>query len=470
MDIYVGNIYILVFFVYGLAFFTMGITALQHKVREGSALRLLRANRYLGYFGIIHGITEWVLMVIIARIYPHYNAQLLSLASLLNAVSFVYLLIFGIAVTEYNGKPNKTLRIVLWFAMGLAIALFVYMILNKHEYIRHWNPTMSIFSRYFIGLPGSLITAAALYKNSHLMHKIKLYRMALRIKGLSIAFFLYGILAGVFVRKGGFFPANIINNELFHCVFGFPIEIGRAAVAIAITILYVGIIDIFRWETDQTISKLTKEQAASQERRKLAQEMHDVVLQYLFATGLQVENLLEIESDENKKVKLVGIKQSLNDTILHIRSFINNVSKRKMGFEDLKTKICELIDRLKKAHPLAFQFDYDIPSSTLVHVPTEKLTEIYYILQEAINNAIKHGSAAKISVCLWINANAVMARVSDDGIGFNIENEFEAKGYGLQSMRERAASIGGRLTISSDPGGTAVSLEVPWEVYLDEPK
>jgi len=419
-------------------------------------------------FGIIHGVTEFLSMLINSKLYPDLNPKLISLTILFNAVSYLYLLAFGIAISDFKYKVSRTVKISLIIFSGLALVLYVYIIIFHQNYINEWGAFISLLIRYFVALPANIITAKALYKNSNFLKKIKLDAIVLRIRLLSLSFLLYAFLSGVFVKKAMIFPASVINSELFESLFGFPVEIARAGTAIIIMILFISIKEIFNWETNQIIRKLTKEQTIAEERKKLALQVHDVVIQNIYATGLQVEHLLKNEKDSYKNKKLEDIKNGMNNSIVEMRNYINNIIKREIGFEDIRLKLQELINKLQNLYPIMIILDYHIPSFTPGNLSSERLTEVYLIMQEAIYNSIKHAEASKVKVSLSITENDVIALVSDDGKGFNEVEKNKSNSYGLYSMKERAIMVGGRLIIKSSTRGTSVCLEVPWEVNLDE--
>ncbi|MFT9493527.1 sensor histidine kinase [Anaerosolibacter sp.] len=463
MNLYTGNQYILLFFVYGLAFYSMGIAALLQHTHGESSFPLLKATKYLGGFGITHGTVEWLLMILIADIYPQYELIITELAILLNAISFAFLWVFGIKLFEYNEKVKKTLKSLPWIIFaGWLICYFIIPLVYENDIMSiRWLQSAS--GRYFLGFPGAVFTSVALFRNAKTMQYMGFTRVSYKIKGLAVLFAAYAILAGLVVRKINFFPANIINTELFRMVFGFPVELGRAVTAIGITMLFVGIIDVFKWETNKKIAILTEQQAASMERRKLGREMHDVVLQDLFVSGLQLENMIEDENCTSRKEDLISMKENLNNTISKIRGFLQATSSRKMEIEDLKYKLYELVHNFEKTYHMPIELDYEVPDITLGHLSPEKLTQIYYIVHEAINNAIKHGNATKITVTLNTTLKYVVAMVSDNGQGFDTNNMGKGSGYGLYAMRERAKTVKGVLEIESNEKGTVVCVSIPWE-------
>ena len=472
MDLYVGNEYVLLFFVYGLAFFSMGISALQQHVSKETSFILLKSIKYLGYFGVIHGITEWIIMLRMTGFYPESDMFLMSLAIVLNAISFTFLLVFGVKLLFDTQKRYRVYKYLPLIILGIWLVGFSLVFVNfqgfNQRHILRWIFTEDVMSRYFIGIPANVITSYALYKNAKMMYKLRLKRIAIKFNILAVSFALYGFFAGVVVDKRRFFPANIINKVLFYRVFGFPVELGRATSAVLITVFFIGAIDIFRWETNKKISILTNQQIASQERRKLGIELHDGIIQSLFATGLLVENLLEMRFEKNIQDNLQHIKTSLNDSIQQVREFIRKVSTHNLGVEDLRIRLIELIEKYRGVSNIVIKFNYDVPYITAGVLSREKSTQLYYITQEAITNSIKHSNASELTITISSNIKAVTATIEDNGKGFDKSKAFEAPHYGVQSMKDRALSVKGDFIITSNNGGTHISIEIPWEEEYDE--
>jgi signal transduction histidine kinase len=101
--------------------------------------------------------------------------------------------------------------------------------------------------------------------------------------------------------------------------------------------------------------------------------------------------------------------------------------------------------------------------ASLLSIDAASASTLYRVAQEAVGNAIRHANATRVSICVAQGNGVVELEVGDDGIGFNTgEVEKRRPGMGLFTMRERAALVGGRLTLQSLPGvGTRVLVVVP---------
>jgi len=465
--LYSGNQYIILFFVYGLAFFSMGIAAFLQNTSEESSFPLLKSIHFLGCFGIIHGITEWIIMLRISDMVPQYRLQLLVLGTFTNALSFAFLWMFGARLLQTKGKVKLLIEGLPWLLFGLWLLGAVVSYSIYQTTTLHWIFIEDTLSRYFIGFPGAVISAYALYKNAITMKSLNIYRAALKLKAMAVAFFLYGILAGVVVKNNRFFPSNIINRENFFNLLGFPVELGRGIAAVVITVLFVSVIKVFQWEINKKIKRLTKHQIVSNERKKMGQELHDVIIQNLFATGMQVEKVIAMEPKAESVEDLYYIKNNLNDTITQVRRFIEQTASAKIQMEDLKLRLRDLVDNFEKVCPIPMELQYHVAEVTLGSLSQEKATQIYYIVQEALSNAIKHSEAHRITVDIKTTLDGVTATIKDNGKGFSVQQIPEGGHYGLISMKERASDVKGHLDIQSNDKGTQISITIPWEESED---
>lgn len=100
----------------------------------------------------------------------------------------------------------------------------------------------------------------------------------------------------------------------------------------------------------------------------------------------------------------------------------------------------------------------------LGYISNEKSTQFYYIVQEAVSNAIKHSNGTNIVVNVSTNLKFVIATVVDNGSGFDIKKMRDNNQYGLAAMNERAQSVNGELRLDSSSKGTRVTITIPWEV------
>jgi len=202
------------------------------------------------------------------------------------------------------------------------------------------------------------------------------------------------------------------------------------------------------------------------ERRQVAKELHDSIGASLAAIKYAVEGrLLKMpDTPPEDVISLEKITTHLRDTIKEVRRISSCLRPSMLDDLGLLSTIdwyCRSSAEMyadTRVEPHLEAAEYDIPEANKI--------VIYRVLQEAVNNALKHGDAETVSVSLKKTAGRITMCVVDDGCGFDMqdvrENHDALTGFGLEGMRDRADMAGGRLSIDSRPGeGTSVCLELP---------
>lgn len=395
--------------------------------------------------------------------------HLFIVKQILKAISFMYLMIFGVSLLPMKNKYKKTNEKIPVIIFTLWLSLFIFFI-RKYGLDYHvLNPKYNTITlRYLMAFPGGLISSIALYLNSKLIKKRKLNKIAKRYKSLSYIFLIYSILDGLIVREMNFFPANILNNKVFLEQIGFPIQILKVLVGIIIIFLLMKVIDTFGWQQREKLNRLQKQRVSYEERRKLGLEIHDSIIQSLYAAGLKVEFLIKSNLEEKTIKILQEIKMDLNNTIDNTREFISSTSLDVIELEDLKDSIQQLIKKTSESKSIKINLKYEISSLNLGQLSPEKSTQIYYIIQEAITNIIKHSEATYAEVFIEGRYNFLYIKVIDNGIGISADKLNLKDKFGLSSMKERTDRVGGLLNIENINKGTMIEVIVPWEVIAYE--
>ena len=192
--------------------------------------------------------------------------------------------------------------------------------------------------------------------------------------------------------------------------------------------------------------------AALQERQKLARELHDSVSQALYGIGLGARTALKLaESDSTEKRELVQPLEyilSLATTgMAEMRALIFELRPESLENEGLVAALEKQVLVLQARYQLSVSTAFpDEPALPLIHKET-----LYRIAQEALHNVVKHARATEVDVRLFVDSGETVLEIKDNGIGFDPQGSFPGH-LGLQSMRERITSVGGRLTMESTPG------------------
>lgn len=205
---------------------------------------------------------------------------------------------------------------------------------------------------------------------------------------------------------------------------------------------------------------------ASEEQNRIANEIHDTVLQKLFAISCNVfilENQCEALSTKQMQDQLRQIKVSIDGTMKELREAIYGLSWEKQGSDTFKTKLNDYIKELRQLHGIAIELSIEGDTQ---NVSVNQKTALYRVICEAINNGIRHGKADNIQVVMKIEDTATFARIKDNGIGFeNDKHKVRTKGgLGLRNMYKIIGLLRGTLEIRTKEGkGTTVELTLPRE-------
>ena len=203
--------------------------------------------------------------------------------------------------------------------------------------------------------------------------------------------------------------------------------------------------------------------AILEERDRLGREMHDSLGQSLGVLNLKaklVEDLVGAGRTREAEEELGQMRQTIREAYDEVRHAILGL-RTSEARDDLETALRVQITRFRDQTRLPVLHDVLGPIPSL---PALAAVQVTRIVQEALTNVRKHAQASAVTVTMTAEGGRLVVRVTDDGCGFDvaaIQAEPGAR-FGLETMRERAESIGGSLDVASAPGkGTTVSLAVP---------
>jgi NarL family two-component system sensor histidine kinase LiaS len=196
----------------------------------------------------------------------------------------------------------------------------------------------------------------------------------------------------------------------------------------------------------------------SQERNRLARELHDSVSQQLFAASMMMSAINETQQDQagRQAKQLKMVEEMIHQSQLEMRALLLHLRPAALKGKTLQEGIEELLVELLQK--VALEIDWKVEN-----FPLDKGVEdhLFRILQEAVSNTLRHAKSHNLEVLLIQRDEYAILRVADDGVGFNVE-ETKAGSYGLQNMYERAAEVGGSMKIISVKNkGTRLEVKVP---------
>jgi signal transduction histidine kinase len=198
----------------------------------------------------------------------------------------------------------------------------------------------------------------------------------------------------------------------------------------------------------------TEEVAVLEDRERIARDLHDKVIQRLFATGMTLQTMLPVTGREDVNDRINDAVDELDVTIREIRSTIFALQAPVQ--RGLRVLIFALIDGAREVLGFSPELHMDGPIDTLVSERTAE--HLLAVLQEALSNIAQHAGASHVNVTVEVGTDVVV-RVTDNGKGLATPRE---NGRGLYNIEQRAATMGGDLTVSDrETGGTVIEWRVP---------
>lgn len=450
---------ILVLFVYGQTFFTLGL-AVALQSRRHSRLELARPLGWLAAFGFVHGLNEWGDIFIPFQM-GYLSAPVIAFMQviqvLLLALSFGFLFQFGVELLRPRWPHLANLPLILMVIWGLWFVMPGFALTAGVE---TWQIQASIWARYLLGFPGGLISAIGLRyqaeKQIKPLHLTHIYRTLL-IAGLALG--AYAFLGGLVVPASSFFPANWLNADLFLYYLGTPVPVFRSLTGIFLTVAIIRVLEVFDVEVDQLIEHLEIELSLMAERERIGRELHDGTIQQIYAAGLILETVRRKVTDESLGQKLDRALLVLNEAITSLRAYLKQLHLAPTG-GSLSDGLRQWATDARFTALMMIDLNLDLPKTDAV--PPHLTNHILSILNEALANAARHANARQVQIQAQIVDGRFSLYIHDDGHGFLPQSKNE--GYGSRNMRDRARLLGGELSLTSQPGaGTTIHLSLPWD-------
>jgi signal transduction histidine kinase len=192
------------------------------------------------------------------------------------------------------------------------------------------------------------------------------------------------------------------------------------------------------------------------DRERIARDLHDVVIQRLFAAGMQLQGAAHRSTQDEVRERIGRVTDDLDTTIREIRGAIFEL--RGASGHSLRKALRDLVD--EAAAPLGFRPALRIDGPVDTAVPDAQRTALLAVLRESLSNIAKHARASSVRVSIAVGGGALDLTVEDDGIG--PAATASSSGHGLPNMRARAADLGGTCTVGPAAArGTLVAWRVP---------
>jgi two-component system sensor histidine kinase DevS len=205
-----------------------------------------------------------------------------------------------------------------------------------------------------------------------------------------------------------------------------------------------------------------KRLAILEERERIGMDLHDGIIQSIYAVGLTLEHarLLLKENPEEAKKRINQSVNDLNSAIRDIRAYILDLRPRSLHDEGIMDGIKRLVQEFRTN--TLVEVNLQGPASGLENLGRNQATALFHICQEALANIGRHAHAKRVDVILWVSNDRLLMEIKDDGRGFDQSRIKMSIGHGLANIQTRAKNAGGDVDIASEPGkGTSVLTWVP---------
>jgi len=197
--------------------------------------------------------------------------------------------------------------------------------------------------------------------------------------------------------------------------------------------------------------------AVLEDRQRIARDLHDSIIQDLFAVGLSLQALSAKQPDEVLRASLEESASHLDSSITSLRRLIFDLRPQPIGVRNIKDELSELLGRL--AVPYEASIGIGV-TGQVDDLPGEIVEDALQITKEAVSNALRHSEADVVSVSVSRGVDRLVLTISDRGKGFDLETV--TLGMGLENIRSRAEAAGGEADIDGRSGeGTTIRVVLP---------
>lgn len=215
-------------------------------------------------------------------------------------------------------------------------------------------------------------------------------------------------------------------------------------------------------ELKEALIKIETQNKLQEQRLQISRDLHDNIGSQLTFIISSIDNLKYFDIAKEKLVsKFDNISGFTRNTITELRDTIWAMNKSSISVEDLQIRITNFINNAQLAvHGIAFEFIIDPNVNSAHEFTSVEGMNVYRIIQEAVNNAVKYAQANQITVHLKEENAVLFLNISDNGKGFSIAEVDQ--GNGLNNMQKRASEIGAEIKIESKENqGTTVFIKYP---------
>ena len=202
-------------------------------------------------------------------------------------------------------------------------------------------------------------------------------------------------------------------------------------------------------------------EAQGEDRARLARELHDDISQRLAMVGMRLDRLMLKPSTPAAELRgeLLQASQEVSELLKDLQALSHRLHSSKLELLGLEPAAASLCKELSDQQEVKIDFSAENIPQELPHVIA---LCVFRVLQEALQNAIKHSGSRRFQASLKCEVDTIELTVQDSGVGFDPQEATRRRGLGLMSMKERLKLVDGVLSIRSEPErGTTIHARLP---------
>lgn len=429
-------------FIHGLVFFILGVVIFFLAPRA-ARMEIARRLPLLAVFAFSQAVVAWdgVLACSLGL------EQLLpSLArAFLLGTGYLCMLVFALLAAVPPG-PGRNTRVTAAIFMGSGWLLSLLVLLLVDQAVPRVAMWGEILAAVGFALPGGILTTWGLRREAYRTLDLQMLRrvkLPLRITGVTLG--VFGIAVSLEAIAG---PVD------------FPFSVLYTVCGISLIVSITWALNVVQSEIERWIEGVEQSQALAADRERISRELHDGIIQAIYAAGLMLEGVAQTihEDPEAADVQLARAMTSLNQTIQDIRRYIFNL-RGEVPESDLQSGLEQLLRDFRINTLLETELRVEGEEKRVVRA--EQRGHIFQIVREALSNTARHARARKVHVDVTFRPDSLCILIADDGVG--MDRTPIRGGQGLRNIQERVRLLDGDLQIDSAPGeGVTLTLMVPY--------